>query len=50
MSKELDAENEGGGDLRGLQTSVEYAAAGIAGGEKVSLGRGGVESLAETKI
>ena len=50
MSKELDAENEGGGDLRGLQTSVECAAAGVAGGEKASLGRGGVESLTETKI
>ena len=50
MSKELDAENEGGGDLRALQTSVECAAASVAGGEKASLGRGGVESLTETKI
>ena len=40
MSKELDAENEGGGDLRGLQTPVECAAAGVASGEKASLGRG----------
>ena len=50
MSKELDAENERRGDLRGLQTPVECAAAGVAGGEKASLGRGGVESLAETKV
>ena len=50
MSKELDEENEGGGDLRGLETTVEYAAAGVAGGEKASLGRRGVESLAKTKI
>ena len=50
MPKELDGENEGGGDVRGLQTPVERTAAGIASREKASLGRGGVESLAETKI
>ena len=50
MSKKLDAKNEGEGDLRGLQTAIEYAAARDSGREKTSVGRRGVESPAESEI
>ena len=45
MSKKLDAENEGGGDLRGLQTTIECAAARDTGREKANLGVEGWKAL-----
>ena len=41
---------EGGGDLQGLQTTLECAAAGESGCQKASHGCGGVESPPETEI
>ena len=41
---EAENENEGWGDLRGLQTTVECAATGAPAWDKASLGRRGVES------
>ena len=45
MSKKLDTKNEGGGDVRGLQTANECAAAGEARGEKRALGVEGWKAL-----
>ena len=50
MPKKLDGENEGGGDLRGVQRTLECAAATTPGRETTSLGGGRVESVAERKI
>ena len=50
MPEKLDAENERQGDVRGLQTTVECAAAGDHGRETASFGGGRVESFAEPKI
>ena len=50
VSTKLDAENEGQGDLRGLETAIKYAAAGDTGREKASVGHRGVESPAESEI
>ena len=49
MSKKLDAENEGEGDLRGLQTAIKCAAARDTGREKTSFGHRWVESPAESE-
>ena len=50
VSTKLDAKNEGGGDLRGLQAAIECAAAEAGGREKASVGRRGVEGPAESEI
>ena len=42
--------NEGQGDLRGLKTAIECAAAGDSGREKTRDGRRGVEGLTKSKI
>ena len=47
VSTKLDAENEGQGDLRGVQRTIECAAAGDTGREKTSVGRRGVEGQSQ---
>lgn len=50
LNKAWIERTEGGGDLQGLQTTLECAAAGESGCQKTSHGCGGVESPPETEI